>query len=65
MAYDEERLKQLAANPAEALSVELKGWLDPNAPEGIAKIVKACLALWNNNGGFLVIGFGDEGKPTL
>jgi hypothetical protein len=35
----------------ESLSVELKRWIDPDQPEGIAKIVKAALALRNHGGG--------------
>lgn len=64
MSYDQEQLERLAANPAEGLNVELKRWLDPKDPEGIAKIVRACLALWNNNGGLLLIGFTNDGKPS-
>jgi hypothetical protein len=64
MAYDQKILDQLAANPAEGLSVELKGWLDPHDNEDIAKFVKTCLALWNSNGGYLLIGFEDNGKPS-
>ena len=40
--------------------MELKCWIDPQTPEGQAKIIRACLALRNRNGGFLVIGFNDE-----
>jgi hypothetical protein len=46
--------------PRESLSIELKNWIDPSAAEGKAKIVKACLALRNQNGGFLVIGIDDS-----
>jgi len=45
MEDGQNNLEQLAANPSESLSVELKEWIDPNALEGIEKIVKACLAL--------------------
>jgi hypothetical protein len=44
----------------ESLNVELKRWIDPTEPQGIAKIVKATFALHNCNGGFLVIGFDDK-----
>jgi hypothetical protein len=48
---------ELVAHPSEALNVEIKGWIDPSAPEGIAKIAKAALAIRNRDGGFLIIGF--------
>lgn len=34
--------------------------IDPNSPEGKAKIAKAALALRNFNGGYLIIGFDDK-----
>ena len=53
-------------NPSERLSVELKDWIDPDIPEGITKIVKACLAMRNNDGGYLLIGFNNEsGSPNI
>src|SRR5581483_2797047 len=61
---NQELLRQLVENPAESLEVELKSWIDPKSPEGVAKIVRACLAFWNNNGGFLLIGFDDDGEPS-
>ena len=64
MAYDEKYLKALVDNPSERLAVEVKTWIDPGTPEGIAKIAKACIALRNNNGGFLLIGFDNQsGQP--
>lgn len=64
MPYEEQYLKDLVKNPIETLSVELKTWIDPVVPEGIAKIAKACIALRNNNGGFLLIGFDNAtGQP--
>ncbi len=65
MNFSTEFLTRLVINPVESLDVELKPWIDPQTPEGIAKIAKACLALRNNNGGFLVIGFDDTGKPLV
>lgn len=49
----------------EHLGVEIKQWLDPRRDEGKAKIAKACIALRNNDGGLLVIGFHDDGHPDL
>jgi hypothetical protein len=56
-----ERLTAIVANPSESFDVELKQWIDPSSEDGKAKIVKACLALRNNNGGMLLIGFKDDG----
>ena len=63
MASSEDDLRRLLASPRESLDLELKQWIDPTTPEGIAKIAKGCLALRNNNGGRLVIGFKDDGQP--
>jgi hypothetical protein len=65
MANSEDDLKSLLTPPRETLDVELKRWIDPASHEGIAKIAKGCLALRNNNGGRLVIGFTDDGQPDL
>jgi hypothetical protein len=65
MRHDEQFLDQLVANPSESLGVELKDWLDLDTTAGKAKLVKACLALRNNNGGYLLVGFKDDGKPSF
>lgn len=57
-------LQRLVDVPQERLDVELKPWLVPSDPSGIAKIAKACLALRNNDGGYLVVGFEDDGTPS-
>lgn len=55
----------LVRNPRESLATELKDWLDPDIPHGQAKIVKACIAMRNQDGGYLQIGFEDgTGKPN-
>lgn len=59
--YDD--LRQLINNPKESLQVELKSWFDPQLPEGKSKIAKACIALFNNDGGYLLIGFDNRGNP--
>lgn len=51
--------KALLDNLSESYSVEVKSWFDPKSHEGKSKLVKAMLALRNNNGGRLVIGFDD------
>ncbi len=57
MAVDPDQIKALVEQPAEALQVELKTWVDPRTDDGIAKLVKAIFAVRNRNGGFLLIGF--------
>ncbi|MBX3420626.1 MAG: putative DNA binding domain-containing protein [Pirellulaceae bacterium] len=65
MVSERQRLDELKAlliqGATESLDLELKEWIDPNTPFGKSKIAKACLALRNNDGGRLVIGFNDEG----
>jgi hypothetical protein len=63
MALSEDQIRGLLAVPRETLGVELKCWIDPTTEEGTAKIAKGCMALRNNNGGVLIIGFGNDGKP--
>jgi hypothetical protein len=52
-------LVSLVTYPQESLDVEIKSWVDPNSPDGKALIVKACLAMRNHNGGYVLIGFDD------
>ena len=63
MAVQDEGLQRLLTDPSETLDVELKEWIDPTTSEGKAKIAKGCIALRNNNGGHLIIGFTDNGIP--
>ncbi|MDQ7797865.1 MAG: ATP-binding protein [Candidatus Edwardsbacteria bacterium] len=60
MSKDDEQINSLIGRPQESLSIELKRWIDPDQPDGICKMVRAALALRNNNGGYLVIGFDNE-----
>ena len=53
----------LVTSPRETLDVEIKQWIESSKPEGIAKIAKACMALRNNDGGCLLIGFTNAGPP--
>jgi hypothetical protein len=71
MQTPQTRINDLVARPSEGLRVEIKSWIDPTEPEGIAKVVRACLAMRNQNGGFLLIGLNDQtlqvetaGKPN-
>jgi hypothetical protein len=60
-----EHIQSLVDRSRELLSVELKDWFDPQTIEGVAKLVRAALALRNQNGGYLVIGFDDKTRePT-
>lgn len=63
MEYDYQQLDRLLQNPIESSNAELKAWLNPNLPEHQSKIIKACIALYNEDGGYLLIGFTDEGVP--
>ncbi len=60
MNTDLTKIQDLIERPRESLAVELKRWIDPDQPEGKAKIVKTTLALRNLNGGYLVIGFDND-----
>ncbi len=63
--HTHEDLKSLILNPRECLTIEIKQWIDPSTLEGIAKIAKACIALYNNDGGCFIVGFTDTGIPDL
>ncbi|WP_371371010.1 helix-turn-helix domain-containing protein [Sporomusa aerivorans] len=66
MKINEEYLKKLVDRQTESLNVEFKRWIDPKSPEGISKIIKASIAMRNNNGGFFFIGFDEESRqPDL
>jgi predicted esterase len=54
----ENQIQALVDAPSERLNIEVKPWLDPSSNWGEAIIAKALLALRNQNGGFLLIGFG-------
>jgi hypothetical protein len=60
MEIDFSRIKALVERPGESLSVEIKRWIDPDQPEGVAIIVRAALALRNYGGGYIVIGFDNN-----
>jgi len=57
-------LDAVLANPQESYAVELKGWIDPQSEEGRSTIAKASIALRNNNGGLLLLGFNDDGSAS-
>jgi len=57
-------LKQLLSRPSERLDLELKEWISPQDDEGRIKLAKACIAMRNNNGGYVAIGFSNDGNRT-
>jgi hypothetical protein len=62
---EKQRIRDILANPVEGLNAEVKRWFDLDTPHGTSKLVKACFALRNRNGGYLVIGFDNaSGKPV-
>lgn len=62
MAASDDDLKQRIHTGRESLDTELKPWQDPSAEWGKAIIAKGCMALRNNNGGFLIIGMQNDGS---
>lgn len=65
MPASQEYIDSIVATPRENLTIELKDWFDPDSPHGRAKIVRACLAMRNHNGGYLQIGFKNgDGAPN-
>ncbi|PZU99835.1 MAG: ATP-binding protein [Pseudanabaena sp.] len=60
MEASSERTQELIQHLQESLAVEIKAWINPDHPDGKAKIIKTALAMRNNNGGYIVIGFDDK-----
>jgi len=54
------QLDALVVHPHEDMEVEIKGWLGLDAAEAKAVLAKAILALANQGGGFVVIGFTED-----
>ena len=46
------------------MDIEYKDWLDPTSSHGKATIARAAIALANHGGGYIVLGFVDDG-PSL
>ncbi len=53
-------LQPLISEPREDIAVVYKTWLDLAQEEGKATLDKACIALANHGGGFLVLGFDEQ-----
>jgi predicted HTH transcriptional regulator len=58
---DLRQLQPLVGYPRETLEIELKGWLDLSNAEHVGSLVKAILALANHGGGYVLIGFLEQG----
>jgi hypothetical protein len=54
------RIKALIDRPSESLACEIKTWLDLALPEHQVIVIRTLLALRNQNGGELVLGFNDK-----
>ena len=59
-----EELQPLITEPREDLAYEYKDWLDLTSKEHKATLAKAAIALANHGGGYIVIGFAEQG-PIL
>ena len=58
-------LQPLVTEPREDIGVEYKEWLDPTSNHGRATIARAAIALANHGGGFIVIGFAEQGEALV
>jgi predicted HTH transcriptional regulator len=63
MAVSDE-IRSLIEQPRESLAVEIKSWLDLSNPQYQAKVIKTAIALRNNNGGYMILGFDNSLKPA-
>lgn len=57
-----EETERILDSPRESLAIELKDWFDPSSDEGRSKLIKAAIAMRNNDGGIIIIGVTNEGK---
>ncbi|HEY2134174.1 MAG TPA: hypothetical protein VGH36_14570 [Acetobacteraceae bacterium] len=60
MRLDISTAQQLVDYPSEKLNTELKRWIYPDHPAGMAKNVRAVLGLHDRDGGHLIIGSDDK-----
>ena len=63
----DDRIERFVQNPTETLNTERKQWADLSDIKNQSVFIKNCIALYNINGGLLVLGVDDAGKdhPTL
>jgi hypothetical protein len=73
MSESARRLADLFVDLRESMDLEIKGWLDLATTDHQAKLAKAIIAMANNGGGYIVIGFTERpglsavpapGRPT-
>ena len=57
-----EDLRPLITEPREDLASEYKDWLDLTSNEHKATLAKAAIALANHGGGYIVLGFAEQGQ---
>ncbi len=50
MSFDERQIARLITRPSEVLNAEVKTWIDPHLPHGIAKLVEVKFALRDQKG---------------
>ena len=62
---DAANLSVFLIEPSESLAVEYKAWLNLKDPEHRGTLAKAMIALANEGGGHLVLGFSDDGPELL
>jgi hypothetical protein len=62
MANQNAELEGLLREPREAPDIEVKGWLDLGSNEHRASLAKEIIALANHGGGFVLIGFEEDGE---
>ncbi|APX84412.1 hypothetical protein BV511_06565 [Methylorubrum extorquens] len=60
MDISKTRIDNLVEHPSESLNVEIKTWIDLSSEHGLAKLVRAAIALRNRNGGYFIVGFDDK-----
>lgn len=60
-----QELQRFISEPREDLAVEYKGWLDLTAKGHKAAVAKAAIALANQGGGHIVIGFEETGRSLV
>ncbi len=59
------RLKELLRYPIEKLDIEVKNWLELTTTEHQAVLAKSMLALANYGGGYILLGFEQEGNDLI
>ncbi|MGU7853179.1 AlbA family DNA-binding domain-containing protein [Burkholderia orbicola] len=65
MFPSQEESTRLLQDLSESYAVEVKRWFAASEPDGQAKIIKALIALRNNGGGRLVVGFDNESMQPV